>query len=207
MDTGYIILSVVVVLFSIIIHEISHGLAADLMGDPTARLKGRLSLNPIKHIDLFGTIILPIMLAVIGAPVIGWAKPVPVNYYNLRHGRWGELFVSVAGVLSNLILAVIFGQLLRFHVYLGLTQPMIDVFMVVVSINLLLAIFNLLPIPPLDGSKVWFAFAPHIGAKMDTFFAKYSLVIFLCLILFISEISRWIIWPIMQFLYTLIVGS
>ncbi len=206
MSVDLIIISIVIILFSVIIHEISHGWVADLMGDPTARSKGRLSLNPIKHIDILGTILLPILLAVVGAPVIGWAKPVPVNYYNLKHGRWGELLVSAAGILSNLFLAVVFGLLLRFYVPLQLNKAIIDIFQTVVFVNLSLATFNLLPIPPLDGSKIWFAFWPQAGLKMDMFFAKYGLFIFIFLIFFIEEIGRYVLWPVIQFIYTIIVG-
>lgn len=152
----------VVLIFSIIIHEVSHGYVAEILGDPTARLAGRLTLNPLKHIDLFGTIILPLVLALTpGGLLFGWAKPVPYNPYNLRFGKWSEAVVAGAGVFANFMIAIAFAIMIRIGTMLGLAS---DVFLelsyVVIFVNLMLGFFNLLPLPFLDGSKVFKAILP-----------------------------------------------
>ena len=109
------ILTLVILILSIIVHEVAHGYAANSLGDPTARLAGRLTLNPVSHIDLLGSIIIPGLLVLTGSPIMfGWAKPVPYNPYNLRNHRWGEFLVAIAGVATNLFLAIIFGLIVRF---------------------------------------------------------------------------------------------
>jgi Zn-dependent protease len=153
MDFGATIVGLVVLVLSVILHEVAHGYAANWLGDPTARLAGRLTLNPIPHIDLFGSIILPLVLGLSGSPILfGYAKPVPYNPYNLK-GRWGEGFVAAAGALTNFALAIALGLLIRF-MGAGLSPEFVGVLGVAVYLNLLLGIFNLIPIPPLDGSKV-----------------------------------------------------
>lgn len=153
--TGLIIFQIVVLIFSIVIHEISHGYVAEALGDPTAREAGRLTLNPIKHLDLFGSFIVPVALIAFGSPfVIGWAKPVPYNPNRLsKDMKYGPLKVALAGPLSNLIVAAVFGIFLRFA-YGFLPEIMILAFGFIVFLNILLAVFNLIPIPPLDGSKI-----------------------------------------------------
>lgn len=153
--TGLIIFQIVVLIFSIVIHEISHGYAAEALGDPTAREAGRLTLNPIRHLDLFGSFIVPVALIAFGSPfVIGWAKPVPYNPNRLsKDMKYGPLKVALAGPLSNLIVAAVFGIFLRFA-YGFLPEIMILAFGFIVFLNILLAVFNLIPIPPLDGSKI-----------------------------------------------------
>ena len=147
------ILQLVVLIFSVILHEVAHGYMANYLGDPTARLQGRLTLNPISHIDLFGSILLPGLLLLSGSPImIGYAKPVPYNPYNLR-GRWGEALVAFAGPGTNILLALIFGLAIRFFGTL-LSPSLVAAFAVIAFINMLLALFNLIPIPPMDGSKV-----------------------------------------------------
>ena len=142
-------LMVVVLLFSVIIHEIAHGYVALRNGDPTARMLGRITLNPIPHIDPIGTILLPLLLLISGAGILfGWARPVPVNPRNYRNYRLGELTVSAAGPLSNLALAVLFA-LLAHHPFGNVGLLMLASFGV--QINIFLALFNLIPIPPLDG--------------------------------------------------------
>jgi len=141
-------------IFSIIIHEVSHGYAAEMLGDPTARLQGRLTLNPIPHIDLVGSILVPAFLVILNAGFLfGWAKPVPYNPYNLRNQKWGEAIVAASGPGVNILLALVFGLVVRFGQEV-LSQPFIALASIVVLINVMLAFFNLLPIPPLDGSKL-----------------------------------------------------
>lgn len=141
-------LALVILIFSVIIHEVSHGYVADRLGDPTARVSGRLTLNPIPHIDLFGSILLPFFLITTGSPfLIGWAKPVPIDPFNLKDPRRDSALIAFAGPASNLLLALLFSLLLRF----GLSPPLL---LQIVIMNLALAILNLLPVSPLDGFKV-----------------------------------------------------
>ena len=147
-----IFLTLVVLILSVIAHEVAHGYAANTLGDPTARLAGRLTLNPFPHIDLIGSIILPALLVFTHSPIMfGWAKPVPYNPYNLRHQRWGETFVSLAGVATNILLAIIFGLIVRFSATIGLDTTAISLAATIAFINLFLGLFNLIPFPPLDG--------------------------------------------------------
>src|SRR5690606_5801716 len=135
--------------------------AADWLGDPTARLQGRLSPNPLVHIDLLGSIIVPALLFISNAGILfGWAKPVPYNPYNLRDPKWGEAKVAAAGPAVNLGLALLFGLLIRFSDVLGLNAAFIELSSYIVYINILLAFFNLIPMPPLDGSKIIQPFLP-----------------------------------------------
>ncbi len=147
-----ILLSLVILILSIIVHEVAHGYAANSLGDPTARLVGRLTLNPIPHIDLMGSIVLPALFVITQSPILfGWAKPVPYNPYNLRNQRWGEVLVALAGVTTNLLLAIIFGLIVRFGSALGLDATMLAIASLIAFINLFLGLFNLIPFPPLDG--------------------------------------------------------
>jgi Zn-dependent protease len=156
------IVIIVALIISIILHEMAHGYAANALGDPTARLQGRLSGNPLVHIDLLGSIIIPAFLFLTNAGILfGWAKPVPYNPYNLKNQRWGEALVAAAGPATNLILALIFSVILRSADALGLSTAFQQVSWYVVYINILLALFNMLPIPPLDGSKILTAILPY----------------------------------------------
>ncbi|OGC88685.1 hypothetical protein A2419_00890 [Candidatus Adlerbacteria bacterium RIFOXYC1_FULL_48_26] len=148
-----LIFGVIILIVSVILHEVAHGYMANYLGDPTARLQGRLTLNPISHIDPIGSILLPMLLVFSGSPfLIGYAKPVPYNPYNLK-GKWGETLVAAAGPGTNLLLAAIFAILIRAG-SVAMTTEMLTAFATIVYINLLLALFNLIPIAPLDGSKV-----------------------------------------------------
>lgn len=153
-----IILSLVVLILSIIAHEVAHGYAANSLGDPTARLAGRLTLNPLPHIDLMGSIVLPALLIFTNSPILfGWAKPVPYNPYNLKNQRWGETLVATAGSATNILLAIIFGLIVRFgSIPLAIGDTMLDATMLsfaatIAFVNLFLGLFNLIPFPPLDG--------------------------------------------------------
>ena len=153
------IFGIIILIFSAIIHEYMHGWMAERLGDNTAKDAGRLTLNPIPHLDLFGSIILPSLMALSGTGIIfGWAKPVPFNPNNLSDQKWGQAKVAVAGPMGNLIIALMLGLSLRF---LEIANPtMIALFAMAILINLVLMIFNLMPIPPLDGSKVLMVFLP-----------------------------------------------
>lgn len=138
---------------SVILHEVAHGYMANYLGDPTAKLQGRLTLNPLSHIDLLGTILLPLFLVITGSPIlIGYAKPVPYNPYNIRRKN-GEALVAFAGPGTNILLALIFGLAIRF-LGQGFDPSLLHAFALITSVNIFLAIFNLIPLPPLDGSKV-----------------------------------------------------
>lgn len=157
------IFSLLILLFSVVVHEVSHGYAALIQGDKTAEYAGRLTLNPLKHIDMIGTILLPaITLMLPGGFLFGWAKPVSYNPYNLRNQRWGELWVALAGPLSNLSIALIFGLFIRLYIVpAGLLMSPVGLMVVtIVLVNITLAIFNMMPVPPLDGSKVLSALLP-----------------------------------------------
>ncbi|MDP1689980.1 MAG: site-2 protease family protein [bacterium] len=162
------LLSFIILILSIIAHEVAHGYAANSLGDPTARLAGRLTLNPIPHIDLMGSIILPALLIFTGSPIFfGWAKPVPYNPYNLSNHRWGEALVAVAGSATNIFLAIIFGLLVRFAPVIGLDQTATMIAATIAFVNLFLGLFNLIPFPPLDGFTALRSALPwHLSSGM-----------------------------------------
>jgi len=146
-----IVVSLVVLIFSIIAHEVAHGYAADALGDPTARYAGRLTLNPLSHIDLMGSVLIPGLLILSHSPILfGWAKPVPYNPFNLTRRRWGEVFVAIAGSATNLLVALIFCIIVRFG-GAALPEPALAVAATIAFVNLFLGLFNLIPFPPLDG--------------------------------------------------------
>lgn len=154
-----IILYIIVLIFSVMLHEVAHGYMANYLGDPTARLQGRLTLNPISHIDPIGSIFLPLILKLSGSPIlIGYAKPVPYNPYNLP-GAYDEALVAGAGPATNVLLALVFGLAIRFGSNV-MGGTLLSTFELIVILNIALAIFNLIPIPPLDGSKVLGALLP-----------------------------------------------
>lgn len=195
MDIGAIF-SIVILILSVIVHEVAHGYVADLNGDPTARLAGRLTLNPIPHIDLMGSILLPVLLIFSGSKaIIGWAKPVPYNPYNLRNQKWGTFAVAIAGVSANFLIAIIFGLIIRFLAP-SLPQSFIDISKMIIYINIFLGVFNILPIPPFDGSKILLALVPKWFYPIEEFAERnFFLVIFAVLFLFPSVLA-----PIVDFL-------
>ena len=155
---------------SVVIHEVSHGFVALRFGDKTALYAGRLTLNPLKHLDMFGSIILPAFLVLTHSPFLfGWAKPVPYNPNNLTNRKWGTIAVAAAGVLANLFMAILFGLILRFSINSVVPTNFVSIISSIVLINLGLAIFNLIPIPPLDGSKILFSLLPSSLFQLSHF--------------------------------------
>lgn len=205
-DPFVTIFSLIVLLFSVIIHELAHGYVASFLGDPTAKYAGRLTLNPIKHLDLFGSIILPVLLFLSGSPILfGWAKPVPINPYNFRDQKYGELKVSLAGPASNFALALFFGLILRFIPNsLLLASPGIQIALTyIVAVNIWLAVFNLIPVPPLDGSWILFSFLPRSLENVKMLMRQYGVVILICLIVF----AGWFWSDITALIFRIITGS
>jgi len=200
-----IIFLISILIMSVVIHEVTHGYVANFLGDPTAALQGRLTLNPIKHIDLFGSIILPGIAIITNAGfIIGWAKPVPYNPYNLRGGKWGPAIVALAGPASNFFIAIVFAMVIRFGLVSG---PMLSISGFIVYINLLLGIFNLIPIPPLDGSKVISALIPFSmyerWNRFELLMQRFGLiVVFLFIFLLWGIFSTFI-----SFLFILLTGG
>ncbi len=203
-----IIFQLLVLLFSVVIHEVSHGVVAERLGDPTARLAGRLTLNPLKHLDPFGSVILPIMMVVLfpGGPVFGWAKPVPYNPYNLRRPEQDGAKIAVAGPASNFGLAIIFALIYRLLVAvpsagsLGMVAELVSV---IVAVNILLGVFNLVPIPPLDGSKVLFALLPPGAFAVRRFLEQYGFY----LVLFFIFFGFSYLFPLIGSLFRLLTGA
>lgn len=157
MDATLVIFQIVILVFAVIIHEVSHGVVALSLGDPTAKLSGRLTLNPIPHIDIYGSIILPLLMGLAsgGAFVFGYAKPVPFNPYLLRDQKWSPALVALAGPASNLVLAILLGIFYRIStIFTDIPAEVGQLFAIAVVINIVLAVFNSVPIPPLDGSKI-----------------------------------------------------
>ncbi|MBM4275977.1 MAG: site-2 protease family protein [Deltaproteobacteria bacterium] len=195
-------LMAVVLLFSVIIHEMAHGYVALLNGDPTAKMLGRITLNPAPHIDPIGTVLLPLILLFSGSKILfGWAKPVPVNPLNYRNYRWGEITVSASGPLSNLALAAVFAFLLRlfpgnpgvtFLAFYGC------------SINIFLALFNLIPIPPLDGSHILAILLPRNLARLYAYLEPVGFV--LILLLFYTGVMSMILMPFYRLILGLLLG-
>jgi Zn-dependent protease len=184
LDLLSIALPFAIVLISLTIHEAAHAWTAERLGDPTARLLGRVSLNPIVHIDPIGTILLPLAAAYSGLPIIGWAKPVPVNINRLRRGRQDFMLVAAAGPISNLLQAVAAAVVLRLVLAgpggVGFPAQVCVAFIV---INLLLAFFNLIPIPPLDGGNVLAGLLPHSADPLIAFLRQWGFVVLYALML------------------------
>ena len=194
-----LIFQLVALLFSVIIHEVSHGITAYRLGDPTAKNSGRLTLNPLKHLDFFGSFLLPFALFLIKSPVLfGWAKPVPFNPLYLKNPKRDSGLIGLSGPLSNFSIAIIFSLILKILTFVGLASPAFLFFInIVILINIALGVFNLVPIPPLDGSKVLFAFLPRSAEKYMAVLEQYGMFI---LLFFIFFGFRFII-PIIYFLY------
>ena len=195
------VFSLAVLVISVIVHEVSHGYMALALGDHTAKRAGRLTLNPISHIDPMGSIVLPLLLALAGAPVFGWAKPVPYNPYNLRAGKWGPALVALAGPVSNFILACIFAFVLRVFVPMGLVSgASIAIVVRIILVNILLGTFNLIPIPPIDGSKILFALLPFRWSGVQHFMERNQWILLFILIFFLWSSIYPVIFTIFDFL-------
>jgi len=180
---AYVIIVVIIILISMTIHEAMHGFMAYFLGDNTAKNEGRLTLNPIKHIDPFLTIILPVLLAIVGAPIFGGAKPVPFNPHQVRYGEWGAALVAVAGPLTNLILAfVCFG----ISTFIDPSSLVSGVLVLATIVNLGFFAFNILPIPPLDGSRLLYALAPDFLRRLLEALEHAGLVMVFVLVLIAS---------------------
>lgn len=199
-----VIFYIFILVLSVVAHEISHGYMAQYLGDPTARLAGRLTWNPLKHLDPMGSFVIPLSLYLLtsGGFVIGWAKPVPYNPYNLRDQRWGDTKVALAGPITNIAIALIFGFAIR---VLGefFSGPVLSIMHTIVFVNVLLAIFNLIPIPPLDGSKVLVNALPFRQRYIVDYLERYSLFF---IILFVLVLWQFFL-PLVEFVFNLIVGG
>lgn len=199
-----LVVFVLILLFSAIIHEVSHGQMAFMLGDKTAKLMGRITLNPLPHLDPLGSVLLPALLILSNSGFFfAWAKPVPVNPYNLKNPKRDTALVALAGPGSNIFIAISLAIILRILIMLGIVSPT-DGFsflmLKVVLINLMLAIFNLVPIPPLDGSKILFGILPRQFANFENFLNQYGIIV---LFLFIFWFS-WLIVPVIYFFFNLL---
>jgi Zn-dependent protease len=193
-----------ILIFSIIVHEVAHGLMAEREGDSTARRLGRITLNPIKHIDWFGSIILPAILILTNAGmVVGWAKPVPYNPDNLKRGNKSVALVSIAGIIVNLGIAIVFGLLIRVLLSTGTgTSAIVEIASIIVLLNIVLALFNAIPLAPLDGFRFLSAVLPYRAQPTMRMIEQYSLPLLIAFIFF-----GWrFVSPLALNLYSLLTG-
>lgn len=196
-----ILITFVILLFSAVVHEVAHGLMAEKLGDSTARDEGRITLNPIPHIDPFGSILLPFMLLAVGSPIIfGAAKPVPVDFSNLHPKKLGMALVALAGPLSNYLLAILFILILKFGLAQGVAEPILRL---AALINIVLGTFNLIPIPPLDGSKILASYAPDEWAYTILSWERYGFIIVI-IFLYLGLLDL-VLWPVVR-LFTGVFG-
>lgn len=191
------ILQISVLLFSVIVHEVAHGFVAYKRGDDTAKIMGRLTLNPIVHIDIFGSIILPLLLMIVHAPIFGWAKPVPVNSYKLNNPQTDMIWVSLAGCFANFLLAIIAGFFMFLIRHFASTDmsmfiSLYSILKIVLVINIVLPLLNLIPIPPLDGSRVFVYLLPRELAMKYMKIEPYGFLIIFALL------STGILWSIIS---------
>jgi len=206
----YIVIILFITVFSVILHELAHGGVAYLLGDKTAKYAGRLSLNPLKHIDPYMSILVPVVLYILNAPVFGGAKPVPVNYHNLKWREWGMALVAISGPLTNFLIAFIaflIGHFSGFFYGTGGEIPAF-IFSELVFVNLGFMLFNLIPIPPLDGSRVLYAIAPDFIRNFLSNIERYGVIVVYVLILLFGEVFSGLMINgtngILQFFYHLV---
>ena len=208
-NLGYLLIVLVIIVGSVILHELAHGVMAHLLGDETAKRAGRLTLNPIKHIDPYMSILVPVILYLLKAPVFGGAKPVPVNYHNLKWREWGMALVALAGPLTNFLLALTAFLIGHFSGALYSTSDVLSfTFTEIVYINLGFMIFNLLPIPPLDGSRILYAISPDFIRQILANIERYGIILIYILILLFGEVFSSVmvggVNGILQFFYTIV---
>lgn len=199
----FYLLTAFILLYSIILHELAHAKVAEIMGDSTARFSGRITLNPVPHLDLFGTL-LPIMLLLSGSPIVfGWAKPVPINPYNFTDYKKGMLYVSAAGIVTNLFVAWLLATMVKFLLTDGSAGGYILVQALTfgVRINIVLAVFNLLPVPPLDGSKIFSMLLPYQYAQYIYKMEPYGFMILLLVLIFPP--AQMLLWGVISLIYNL----
>jgi len=207
MSEFYIKIFQLIVLYaSMVVHEVSHGLTAYKLGDPTAKLAGRLSFNPLKHIDPFGTAILPLLLILFNSPfVICYAKPVPFNPANFRNIRKGIMLTGLAGPLSNIFLAIIFGILIRLFGFFGFLPPsFLLLLFIIVFLNLLFAFFNLAPFPPFDGHHLVFSLLPNRFHGLKNFLTRNY---FFLMFIWIFWVFPYLLAPFVYRLSSIFVGG
>lgn len=187
MDASIQLFSIIILIFSVVIHEVAHGYTALKFGDNTAKNMGRLTLNPIKHISIMGSIIVPLILLILpGNLILGWAKPVPYNPYNLKNRKWGEFWIALAGPISNILIGTVFIILIKLAPLLGVSSVFATLCFMIVLINFVLAIFNLIPIPPLDGSKVLLNLLPFkYYERISIFMQQWGLILVLFFVFFL----------------------
>jgi len=197
------IFTIAALIMSVVVHEVSHGYVADILGDGTARFSGRLTLNPLKHLDPIGSFLIPVLSYFSAGFLFGWAKPVPYNPYNLKNQRWGELMVAAAGPLSNFLIAIVFGLIIRFSSELGINSvAFLSLSASIVFLNIILGVFNLVPIPPLDGSKVLFSILPVKLGYIQENLERYWPIALVVFVLFLWQFIA----PVARFLFSFIVG-
>lgn len=194
--------SLLILLMSVVVHELTHGYVANMLGDPTAKYAGRLTLNPFKHLDFIGSFLVPIVFYQAGGFLFGWAKPVPYNPYNLKmkNQQFGGGLIAVAGPISNFSIAGVFSLLIHYsYMFPFLTPSFLNIATLIVTVNVSLACFNLIPIPPLDGSKVLFGILPRSFEGIQDTLERYGFVILILFIMFFSHLIVPIVNTVLHF--------
>ncbi len=202
-----LIIQITALVLSVVVHEIAHGYSAFLLGDPTAKYAGRLTLNPFKHLDPVGSFLVPVLLIISQVGVVfGWARPVPYNPYNLRDQKYGPAIVGVAGPLSNIFLALVAGVMIRAFLVSGYDGLGLTILALIVRVNLLLTVFNLLPIPPLDGSKLLFTFLP-ISQHTKSMLEHYGFIILFAFLFIFSSVFLLVFNVVARYFSEIVIGA